>query len=87
MSRTELAEKIEKFLETYGKRAADEPEEWSSPDAAELEACAMLLRAGKKIPRHPWSEWGSGGYGPYTSKEGRAEHDEIHRLVEEYVMR
>ena len=46
------------------------------PDASMLRACADVLAQGKK-PSHFFSQWSSGGYKPYSSKEGREEHDEI----------
>jgi hypothetical protein len=32
-----------------------------------------------------WSEWGSGGYKPYNSKEGRKEHDSIMEAIEKII--
>ena len=80
-----LADRITSFLAKYGKRSAMEPGEWASPDACELESVAMYLVAGKKPARYPWSEWGSGGYDPYTSREGRTEHDELLRIIGERI--
>jgi transcriptional regulator with XRE-family HTH domain len=80
-----VAARIRAFLAKYGKRAADDETLWSSPDASELEGVAQLLEADLMPSRYPWSEWGSGGYGPYSSKEGKAEHDEILRLVGEVL--
>ena len=82
-----LADRIDKFLTEYGKRSANDPDEWSSPDAAELETVAKFLRVGKHVPRIPWSEWGSGGYGPYTSTKGRTEHDDILQLIKQFIQR
>jgi hypothetical protein len=76
-----LADRIDKFLETYGKKDAIYEEEWSSPDACELEYVSDCMKMNGQITRLPWSEWGSGGYGPYTSKEGRTEHDAIIKLI------
>jgi hypothetical protein len=73
MENKELSIRIYKFLDLYAKK--DQDGEWSSPDAYELEKCAILLKDGEKIKCFPWSEWGSGGYHPYTSLEGRMEHD------------
>jgi hypothetical protein len=70
-----LAKRIRKFLDTYAKKDA-EGAEWNSPDAYELERCIRELETGV-ILKAPFSEWGSGGYYPYTSKEGQKEHDEI----------
>jgi hypothetical protein len=77
----EIAARIDAFLAEYGKRSADDGKEWSSPDASELEACSTVLKSGKFPSRYPWSEWGSGGYGPYTSKQGRREHDDILKVL------
>ena len=85
MENKALAEKITVFLAKYGKRSAWDEGKWNSPDAGELESVAMYLDEGIKPPRVPWSDWGSGGYAPYTSREGRAEHDELVRLIAEKV--
>jgi hypothetical protein len=39
----DLAFKIRLFLEKYGKHSADNPTEWNSPDASELETAATEL--------------------------------------------
>ena len=88
LTNKELSNKIKAFLTVYGKRAAmydqcDEPE-WNSPDAAELEMDAKLIELGLPVPRYPWSDWGSGGYSPYTSITGRVDHDNIVKLIEAY---
>lgn len=81
---TELADEVMRFLEKHAKSAADydpdfdRPEErYSSPDAAELHLAAEILRSGRGVDRRPWSEWGSGGYGPYGDSEARAWHDDL----------
>lgn len=87
----DLAERIYGFLNKYASvnpnwDPHDEYDEakYTSPDAHQLEACADLLSQGEK-PTRCWSEWGSGGYHPYSSSEGREEHDqllkEIHTII------
>ena len=86
MTKKELAEKIYKFLETYAATCPDCSDEYTSPDAYQLENCATLLTSDKKLISMPWSEWGSGGYKPYSSKQGKKEHDnilsEIKKIIE-----
>jgi len=79
-----LAERIYIFLDKYAgirpdydPKLDDEYDKYTSPDAAMLKHCADLLSEGKCPPSRCWSEWGSGGYHPYTSKEGKKEHDEL----------
>ena len=86
----ELANRIEKFLEKYAKtRPQDEDEDeeepqYNGPDPYQLLVCAKDLREGKKIMRC-FSEWGSGCYSPYSSKEGREEHNylvaEVYKII------
>lgn len=83
-----LAEEIMRFLDKHAKSSAsydpevDDPEErYSSPDASELHAASVRLSRGEGYDRHPWSDWGSGGYGPYTDKEAKAWHDELVRKI------
>ena len=52
----------------------DDNEKYTSPDASILRYCADVLNEGK-VPNMSDSSWESGGYAPYTSKEGRFEHD------------
>jgi hypothetical protein len=74
---SKLADDIRLFLATYAKRCPDEPTEYSSPDAYELETAATELENFDSISSMPFSEWGSGGYGPYASKVGRLEHERL----------
>ena len=87
----ELAKRIYKFLDKYaGLRPDwnfefdDEEDKYTSPDASQMEYCADMLNTGQK-PLQCFSEWGSGGYQPYTSKEGKVEHDylvkEIYKII------
>lgn len=79
----ELAARIIDFLEKYAKIRPDwdavydeEEDKFTSPDASMLKYCADMLYMDKK-PLSCFSEWSSGGYGPYSSVEGREEHDTI----------
>lgn len=86
-----LSNRIKVFLDTYANIRPDydedyddEDEKYTSPDASMLKHCADVLSLGQ-IPTECWSEWSSGGYRPYTSKEGKLEHDsivsEIYKLI------
>lgn len=90
MEHKELAERIFCFIKKYAGICPDWTEEdgedgkYTSPDAYEMISCAELISQGK-IPYKCFSEWGSGGYKPYTSKEGKIEHDyllsEIYKII------
>ena len=74
-----LVDRIYQFISQYAKQSPNSEEgeiEYTSPDAYELLSCAELLSK-EIIPKKCWSEWGSGGYSPYNSKEGKQEHDSI----------
>lgn len=78
-----LANRIYKFLDKYAGIKADydpeydsDDEKYSSPDAAMLRYFADSLMKGNVVDRC-WSEWSGGGYKPYSSREGRNEHDDI----------
>ncbi len=85
-----LAKRILKFIDTYAGVRPDWceiegiDEKYTSPDAYEMLNCANILMNNQK-PNRCWSEWGSGGYSPYTSKKGKEEHDvlvkEIYLLI------
>lgn len=87
----ELAEKVYAFLNKYAGIKPDwdilyddEDDKFTSPDASQMKYCAdMLIRELKPTQCH--SEWGSGGYKPYLSKEGKKEHDylvtEIYKII------
>ncbi len=83
----ELSGKIQKFIKKYGKRSAEDESEWSSPDAALMEMAAKELEAHGYVSSDPWSSWGSGGYGPYSSSEGRKEHDELLEEISKHLKR
>lgn len=76
-----LAERIYRFIKQYAGIRPDwdgesEDDKFTSPDASQMKYCADMLSKELK-PEQCWSEWGSGGYKPYSSKEGRQEHDEL----------
>jgi hypothetical protein len=73
--RLKLAERIKKFLDTYAKK--DPEGDWNSPDAYQLVLCIQSLKNLSYAILFPWSDWGSGGYQPYTSIDGKKEHDAI----------
>lgn len=79
----DLASRIRKFIDEYAGISPnwdpEDPEDdskYTSPDASMLVMAADVLEKGE-IPLRCWSEWGNGGYNPYSSKEGKAEHDII----------
>lgn len=77
-----LYDRIYKFLKQYAAKTKEG--DYNSPDAYQLEACADLLKSGQK-PSRCFSEWGSGGYKPYSSKTGQEEHDylvkELYKII------
>jgi hypothetical protein len=73
----ELAKEIRDFLHMHGKRDVNDPSEWNSPDAAQLELFAKVLDGGAHPAGMPHSEWGSGGYKPYNSDVARQRHDRL----------
>lgn len=84
-----LIDRIYKFIEKYADISPNwdgesEDGKFTSPDAYEMIRCADELKSGIK-PLRCWSEWSSGGYKPYSSKEGREEHDyllkEIYKII------
>jgi len=85
MTKEKLAIKIRKFLDKYACRDAEDNSEYASPDASLMASTAHMLEMGLRITYIPWSEWGSGGYKPYTSKTGRKEHDRIMELIKNFV--
>jgi len=80
MKNLELAKRIQAFIDKYAvvcpnwSKGDDIDDKYTSPDAYELLTCAQLLEK-EKIPTKCFSEWGSGGFKPYNSVEGRKEHD------------
>lgn len=91
----ELSNRIYSFLDKYaGVRPDwdpehdDEEDKYTSPDASQMKYCADMLSKDLK-PTQCWSEWGGGGYKPYSSREGREEHDylvnEIYKIINSKV--
>lgn len=85
----ELSKRIIEFVNKYANIAPDYDgeyfdEKYTGPDVYQLLDCAELLTQGIK-PLMCHSDWGSGCYAPYTSKEGQLLHDElvneIHKLI------
>ncbi len=82
-----LADRIFKFLNTYGVKEPSNLTKseslfphWNGPDSSMLENFANALIYSSKL-FYPHSEWGSGCYKPYTSIEGKTEHDELLKLI------
>jgi hypothetical protein len=73
----ELSVEIELFLAKHGKIDVNSPSDWNSPDAYALESVQKQLREGIMPERVPHSEWGSGGYGPYTDEKGKRWHNQL----------
>lgn len=62
----------------------DEEEKYTSPDASMLKYCADMISEGFK-PETCDSSWESGGYKPYSSKEGRLQHDIIKKEIQKII--
>lgn len=81
----QLAKEIREFLFEY---ATINPNydviHYTSPDAHELQYCADMLEA-DRIPSRCWSEWGCGGYKPYSSEKGRTEHDYLVQTINNLI--
>jgi hypothetical protein len=86
-----LVDRIYQFIDKYAgirpdwdAQYDDEDDKFTSPDASQMKYCADMISKGLK-PQQCWSEWSSGGYKPYSSKEGREEHDylvkEIYKII------
>jgi hypothetical protein len=75
MNKEKLIKRIEDFLAKYARK--NNEGEYTSPDAYQLECSMKELKSTGNITTFPWSEWGSGGYHPYTSKKGFKEHETI----------
>ena len=84
-----LSKRIYAFLDKYACVSPNwdgvsEDEKYTSPDVYELLNCAVLLDKGLK-PTSCWSEWNSGGYKPYLSKEGKEEHNSIVKEIQQII--
>ena len=86
-----LVDRIYQFIDKYAgirpdwdAQYDDEDDKFTSPDASQMKYCADMISKDSK-PQQCWSEWSSGGYKPYSSKEGREEHDylvkEIYKII------
>ena len=76
-----LSKRIFSFVDKYAiispnYEANTGDEKYTCPDVYEMLRCANMLNENQK-PNNCFSEWGCGGYFPYTSKEGELEHDYI----------
>ncbi len=80
----ELAIRIRKFLDTYAVKPTHLDGQFNGPDPSMLEHAADCLEQGIE-PDRVWSEWGSGCYKPYSSTEGRKEHDEIIKELSKHL--
>lgn len=88
----ELVERIHNFINTYAgispmwEEDSDEDviQKYTGPDPYQLLDVAYSLNHGLE-PFYPHSSWESGCYKPYTSKEGRKEHDEILMEIKKYI--
>lgn len=88
----QLSKDIMEFLDKhagvcpgYDPSVDDADEKYTSPDASELLMDAKLLAVGQKVPRVPFSDWGSGGYHPYSDKEVKAVHDGLVTRISKFV--
>ena len=84
-----LVDRIYKFIDKYAAISPnwdgiEDDEKYTCPDVYTLIMCAKQLEQGVK-PYMCNSDWGCGGYKPYTSKEGKEEHDaivsEVYKLI------
>ena len=87
----ELSDRIYTFIDNYAginpnwdPEFDDEDDKFTSPDASQMKYCADMLSRGIK-PVRCWSEWSGGGYKPYSSKEGRKEHDYLVKKVNSII--
>lgn len=87
-TRNELIRNIHEFLNEYAVKNPNYIDEtdnlYTSPDADELLYCAKCLE-NNIVPERCHSEWGSGGYHPYTSKIGKEEHDNLVEEIRYYI--
>lgn len=81
----ELAKEINDFLFEYATTNPNSEElVYTFPDTHELKYCADMLEK-NKIPTRCSSEWGSGGYKPYSSQKGQTEHNYLVKTVKELI--
>jgi hypothetical protein len=77
-----LPQKIRAFVDKFAVISPN-TEEFNGPDPHMLINAADLIEQGVK-PDRVWSEWGSGCYKPYSSKEGRELHDSLLKEIYNY---
>ena len=82
----QLASDIQIFLYMYGRKDAEEPEYWNSPDAVCLEEASNNLLKTGKVKHLPRSSWESGGYYPYNSAVGKNAHNKLLERIEEFLV-
>lgn len=79
-----LIQRIDNFINKYAAISPNyskgETDKFTGPDPYQFLMVANMLERGEK-PKQCFSDWGSGCYKPYTSKEGREEHDAIIKEV------
>ena len=83
----ELSNEIKSFVEKYAAinpnfdpEYDDDEDTYTGPDVGELLDAAMQLKRGVK-PTRIHSDWGSGCYKPYTSKDGKMQHNSILKRI------
>lgn len=82
-----LATDIRAFLADHAKVCPDDASEYTSPDAYELGAAALLLETQGFIQHLPFSEWGSGGFAPYGDREAQKRHDSLVESCQRFLQR
>jgi len=94
MDKKQLAIRIKAFLDKYAAVLPDFNEsdynplydsKYTSPDAHALLSVYECIMADLPIFSVPFSSWGSGGYKPYTSEEGRTEHEAIIEEITKHI--
>lgn len=81
--RKNLATEIREFLDKHALMSAQEPDQYSSPDASLMLSTANCIEQGLKV-RHIWSDWGSGGYSPYEDSAAKEWHDNLVEKIRSY---
>lgn len=88
VDKNRLADRIDAFLEKYASISPNFKDEtddkYTGPDPYSLIACANNLRSGHTLYESN-SDWGSGCYKPYTSEEGKKEHDYIVIKIHSFI--
>ncbi len=88
----DLSERILKFIieyaaisPNYDETSEDLDDKYTGPDPYQLLGFVTLYEEGVIPTRVPWSDWSSGCYKPYTSKEGREEHELILKEISKVI--